>query len=202
MRLVPYKKGFRCLGVAESFRRDLPWSVLAGVVMRRDLIIDGFSFSRATVGGLDATESVVELYRRMGRSDISVIMVGGCIISWFNMVDVERVFEATGVPTMCVTYEESDGLEKYIEAYFDGEDARRRLKMYRRLGPRERVYIRRTGHTVFVRYSGMSLRDARNVVNAYTLSGSVPEPLRVAGLLARGVLRFLDEVRDLRRALG
>jgi hypothetical protein len=33
----PFKKGFRALGVAESFVRSYPKSVLAGVVMRRDL---------------------------------------------------------------------------------------------------------------------------------------------------------------------
>ena len=35
------KKGLRGLAIAESFRQNSTKSVLAGVVMRRDFIIDG-----------------------------------------------------------------------------------------------------------------------------------------------------------------
>ncbi|MCA9450353.1 MAG: DUF99 family protein, partial [Candidatus Omnitrophica bacterium] len=45
------KKGLRTLGIAESFSGS-PESVLAGVVMRKDLRIDGFRFTTATVGGM------------------------------------------------------------------------------------------------------------------------------------------------------
>ncbi|PKL60363.1 MAG: DUF99 domain-containing protein, partial [Methanomicrobiales archaeon HGW-Methanomicrobiales-4] len=49
------KPGIRVLGIAESYssRDD---SCLCGVVMRRDLHIDGFIFGRVMVGGEDSTE--------------------------------------------------------------------------------------------------------------------------------------------------
>jgi len=61
LRLHVHKKGFRTLGVSESFVKGVSEkSILAGVVMRADMMIDGFTFSRATVGGLDATDKILE----------------------------------------------------------------------------------------------------------------------------------------------
>ncbi|MBC7109878.1 MAG: DUF99 family protein, partial [Archaeoglobi archaeon] len=66
----PEKKGIRALGIAESFRKGYPLSVLAGVVMRADWKIDGFACSLATVGGMDATEAVLKIFRDLSRRDI------------------------------------------------------------------------------------------------------------------------------------
>ncbi|OYV08524.1 MAG: hypothetical protein CG443_267, partial [Methanosaeta sp. ASP1-1] len=41
MSLYLNKPGLRALGIAESFVRSLPYSILAGVVMRADLRVDG-----------------------------------------------------------------------------------------------------------------------------------------------------------------
>ena len=70
-----FKKGIRVLGVAESFVRDFPSSVLAGVVMRGDFYIDGISLSSATVGGMDATRGVIELFKGLARDDLNVIFI-------------------------------------------------------------------------------------------------------------------------------
>ncbi|MEM1990487.1 MAG: DUF99 family protein, partial [Candidatus Bathyarchaeia archaeon] len=47
------------------------------------------------------------------------------------------------------------------------------------------------GHEVYVRFYGMSLEEAKGILNKFTLHGAIPEPLRVARLLARGVRKML-----------
>lgn len=188
-RLNPYKRGFRCLGIAESFTRKYSRSALAGVVIRRDLVIDGIALAEITVGGLDATEGVLSIIEDLNRKDISCVMINGCIISWFNIVDLKKVHEASGLPLLSVTYQESPGVEKYIIEYF-GNDLKR-LKLYYSLGPREEIIVRKTGARIFVRYYGMIKREAEAVINAFTTHGSVPEPLRVANLIARAYMRRL-----------
>ncbi|HDI31810.1 MAG TPA: DUF99 family protein [Thermofilum sp.] len=191
MRLNPYKKGFRVLGIAESFRRRFKWSVLFGVVMRRDLVIDGSSCALISVGGLDATEGVLTIYKKLNRSDVNALLLNGCVISWFNIIDLERIFEETNVPVICVTYEESEGLEEFIRRYFP-EDYEVRISMYRKLGPREKMYLRRTGKTLYVRYVGADRDSVEELLKVFTLSGAVPEPLRIANLMARAVLNVIQ----------
>lgn len=186
----PFKKGLRCLGIAESFRRSYPLSVLAGVVMRRDRIVDGVSITYITVGGLDATEGVIRIFRGLRRNDISFVMLNGCIISWYNIVDLERVYEEIGVPLICVTYEESRGLEDAIKRRFP-DDYEARLELYHRLGEREPIVLK-TGYPVYVRYYGLEKWQVRELLNAFTLCGKQPEPLRVAALVARAAIRSVS----------
>ncbi|MEM4298463.1 MAG: DUF99 family protein, partial [Nitrososphaerota archaeon] len=93
------KKGIRALGVAESFKIGLgPKSVLAGVVMRSDYIIDGFIFGSATLRGDDATDSIVKMFENLKRNDINLIILGGAVISLYNIIDVDGLSQRTRTP--------------------------------------------------------------------------------------------------------
>ena len=183
------KPALRVLGVAESFVRDRPKSVLAGVVMRADLRVDGLAFASATVGGDDATKAVLKIYEDLDRSDVNVTILSGVAVSWFNIIDIGEVFEKTGKPLVCLTYEESPGLEKYLREYFP--EPEEKLRRYERLGERELLNLK-TGYDVYVRVLGASAEEARVLINKFTMDGRIPEPVRVARLAARAALKFDD----------
>jgi len=176
------KKAIRALGVAESFRPTAKKSTLAGVVMRTDLLVDGFVFGSATVGGEDATSSVLRMFRKLKRADVNLIMLSGCIISRYNIIDVDEVARRSGLPVVCLTYNESGGIEGAIRSHFAHPEGR--LESYRRLGGRSPVLLH-TGYRAYVRSSQMTESDAKRVLDAFTLQGVVPEPVRLARLLAR-----------------
>jgi len=191
-RLHIDKKGVRVLGVSESFIKGKGRkSVLAGVVMRSDLVIDGFSFSTTTVGGLDATDAVLELYWKLERKDINFIFLNGCVISWFNIISLKKVHAETSLPLVCITYEESEGLEKYLTEYF-GTQAQERIDRYRENGEREELELH-TGKRVFARYFGLEKKEALRILNKFTLQGAIPDPLRIARLLARAIVQQMPE---------
>ncbi|MBO3753456.1 MAG: DUF99 family protein, partial [Candidatus Brockarchaeota archaeon] len=182
MRVKASKKAIRALGVAESFRKSSAKAFLAGVVMRSDFIIDGFAINRTTISGDDATDSIIALYSSLGRRDINLIMIGGTVISMYNIIDVNRVFQETGTPVIAVTYRPSEGIEDAIKKHFP-DDWERKLEAYRRLGPRSEVKLK-NGFKVFVRSIGIDDYDSRLVLNRFTFFGRIPEPIRVARLLA------------------
>jgi uncharacterized protein len=186
------KPALRCLAVAESFVRSRPKSILAGVVMRADRRVDGLAYARATVGGDDATEAVLQIYSILDRSDVNVLLLSGAAISWFNIIDLDLVFEKIQKPLVCLTYEESPGLEGYIREYFPQPDEK--LRRYARLGARVSVRLK-TGFEVYVRVLGMTAGEARILLNKFTLDGRVPEPVRVARLAARAALHASDTDR-------
>ena len=157
--------------------------------MRADRAIDGFVFSTATVGGMDATEKIMEMHRTLERDDINLLILNGCVISWYNVVDLHRLADETGLPLVCVTYEESPGLEKYFTELFP-EDWEYRVGIYRKNKARTPITLG-TGYTVYVRFIDMSLEEAKGILNKFTSHGAVPEPLRVARLLARSVVKTL-----------
>ena len=188
MQLHP-AKAIRALGVAESFRPAARKSTLGGVVVRTDLVVDGFVLGSATVGGDDATGAVLRMYRKLKRADVNLIMLNGCVISRYNIIDLDDLARRTGLPVVCLTYNESKGIEDAIRRHFD--EPEERLERYRKLGRRSPVNLR-TGIRVYVRNAGIGGAEAKKVLDSFTLQGGVPEPVRLARLLARsarGALR-------------
>lgn len=177
------KKGLRALGIAESYAgRD--YSTLAGVVMRKDLRIDGFAFGRVTVGGTDATDVILRMIRDLDRKDINIVLLSGCVIAWFNVIDPGRIAAEAGIPVICVTYEESDGLLDDLRHHFPGDEAR--IQAYLRLGERVPVDLG-DQRIIYLRAAGIGYPDAIRFSRDFTLEGKIPEPLRVARLCARQV---------------
>ena len=192
MALHINKRGIRVLGIAESFKQGDKKSVLAGVVMRSDLVIDGFSFGEVTVAGMDATEGILHVFESLQRADINITMLNGCVISWFNIIDIKQVYEQSGVPLICVTYEESAGLEEHIARHFEADERDLRIEAYKRLGNRVPVRLH-DKYDVLIRFLGMEKDEAVAVLKKFTTygNGKVPEPLRVAKIAARAAFSRL-----------
>jgi endonuclease V-like protein UPF0215 family len=186
------KKGLRVLGIAESYTGRTR-STLAGVVMRKDLVIDGAAFERVTVGGKDATTAVLAMVRELDRRDINCLMLSGCVIAWYNIINPDELHATTGIPVIVVTYEESEGLEEDIRYHFPGDAER--LDAYRALGERFPVDLH-NGYRIYLRASGMLNDDAARLCDAFALDGKIPEPLRVARIMARGVMRHTEGADD------
>jgi len=155
--------------------------------MRRDLIIDGMVFGNATIEGNDPTQNILSMYRSLKRNDINCIMLDGLIISMYNIIDGEEVRENTNVQVIAVTFKDSEGLEGAIQHHFS-KDSNLKLDQYRKLGQRDKILLK-MGKPVFVRYWGISSKEAFTIVNCFTLQGSIPEPIRIAKLAARANMR-------------
>ena len=182
------KKGLRGLAVAESFGPGSATSVLSGVVMRRDFVIDGLVFGRTALGGDDATDVILSMFERLRRHDISYLLVSGLVMSLYNIVDIRRLYESLQMPVIGITYGDSPGLEHALKSRFPQHGAK--LAMYGRLGPRERIRLHTSGE-LFVRKEGCSTADAARLLDGLTLQGSLPEPVRVSRLVSRALLAGL-----------
>lgn len=186
---VGWKKGVRVLGVAESFEKSDSKSVVSGVIMRGDIRIDGFGVCFPTIGGKDSTRELLSLFAELKREDIRAWMLGGNVISWFNIIDIMTLHEKTDTPVICVSYHPSEGIEKYLVEYFP-DDWKERLELLKSTGERVEVQLS-TGHSLFLSTAGISVSRARRLVDKFTLDGRVPEPIRVSRTIAAGIQRDL-----------
>ena len=177
------KAGVRALGVAESSRPDATRSTLTGAVVRADRVVDGFAFGSCTVGGTDATETVVALADRLDREDVAYLFFAGVAPAWYNLLDLHRLHAAVDRPVLSVSFEASPGLEPALREAFAGDARESRLDTYRAQPPRRRLSV--NDETVFVRSVGLGDDEAADIVRAFTPEGGRPEPLRVARLAAR-----------------
>ena len=181
------KQGIRGLAIAESFSQTSKKSVLSGIVMSTDLIIDGFVFGHSTVGGDDATDVILSMYEKLDRPDVSFLLISGIVISLYNIVDVKMISEKTELPVIGVTYEESQGIEDAIKHHFP-DSYESKLAEYSKLGSREKITLH-TSHNLYIRNEGCTVLEATQLLDKITLQGSIPEPLRITQLLANTLLK-------------
>lgn len=146
----------------------------------------------------------------LDRPDIATLLLAGVTPAWFNILDLHRIHEATGLPTVSVSFEASEGLAPAIEREFDGPERDQRLARYDALPRRfalplndERVFVRAVGAETAVADDASPHAsdppalapdcETARVVRGHTPEGGRPEPLRVARLAARAGRAFVTE---------
>ncbi|MCE9652174.1 MAG: DUF99 family protein [Nitrosarchaeum sp.] len=181
------KKGLRCIAIAESFKENSEKSILSGLIMRKDFVIDGFVFGSATLKGDDATDQILHMYDELQRTDINYMLLSGLIISMYNIINLKKLFDSLKIPIIGIAYRESLGIENSIRQHFP-KSFEAKINEYKKLGKREKITLN-TSHNLFVRYEGCTISEVTRLLNDLTLHGSIPEPLRVSQLLANALLQ-------------
>jgi uncharacterized protein len=181
------KKAIRALGVAESFSEKDSRSTLAGVVMRSDLVVDGFAIGSLLVSGFDATNGIARLARKLRRNDLNAVFLSGSILSLYNIVDVDLLSSKLDLPIVALTFKRSGAdIERNIRTRFSPPVAAKKIRMLKKLGIPKKLKLD-TGYPIYVRSADISFAETVKALNKFTLQGSVPEPVRLARLLARVV---------------
>lgn len=179
------KPGLRVLGIDDGpFAFGDATAPVAGVVMRADGYLEGVMLTRVTVDGDDATARLAELVRgSRHRAGLRALLLDGAAVGGFNVVDTRALAADTGLPVVTVTRDRPDraAVEAALRKHFD--DWERRLVL---LAPT--FAVRNSDHTVHC--SATCARDeAAELVRATTLRGALPEPLRVAHMVASAAAR-------------
>ncbi|WP_135230058.1 DUF99 family protein [Deinococcus fonticola] len=132
----------------------------------------------------DGRNSTDELTRLVGQTrHLHLIFLQGIALAGFNVVDIHRLHIQTGLPVLVVARRKPD-LKKIRAALLEHVPAgARKWKLIEQAGDMEAC------GPVFVQRAGLSLGDARGALQTFTRTGTVPEPLRTAHLIASGVTR-------------
>lgn len=112
---------------------------------------------------------------------LQLVMLQGIALAGFNVVDVFELHRLLPLPILVVARRAPD-LEAIRSALLTRvPGGSRKWEIIERLGPME------PAAGVFVQRVGLDLAEAESVVRRTALNGAIPEPLRVAHLIAGGV---------------
>ena len=178
----------RFLGIDDAPFRFSDESVpVIGVVVQAPAYIEGVLTTLAEVDGHDATERVADMVRGSRyRVGLAMVLIDGTAVGGFNVVDVDALSEAIRRPVATVTRKRPDlaAIETALKRRFD--DWAERLAIIRR---HELESIRTRHGTLWVTYVGAERSEVEEALSLTTVRGVLPEPLRVAHLIAAGIIR-------------
>lgn len=178
------KSEIRILGIDDSALID-PNVVIIGAFMRGGDQLDGVLRSQVTKDGMDATESIIRMVRGSKHyGQIRVIMLDGVTYAGFNPVDITRLYEETGIAVI-VFMRSCPDLEKIKLALINLSEKELRWEIIQRAG---RIYRINGENPVFIQLCGIEKEKAIQIVRITSTHGNIPEPLRLAHLIATGVV--------------
>ncbi|MGQ9759392.1 MAG: endonuclease dU [Candidatus Methanomethylicaceae archaeon] len=141
------------------------------------------------VDGLDATERLREAIREMGVKD-GIVMAGSVPIAGFNLLDPRVILREFGIPTIYVLAEKPDreAVRSALMKHF--EDWERRMDIIDGAGEAFEMEIPECGK-IFLEVVGIERERAARILEGMTIFGKLPEPLRLARMVARALSRAI-----------
>jgi len=140
--------------------------------------------TRITVDGLDATEKALGLLRRWKPFPI---LLSGVTFAGFNLIDPHILHRSYRVPVIVVVGSRPDNraVKRALVKHFP--DWKRRWRIISSLGLLRTVRTSLGEPPIYFEFFGCSRREATSLLKAYSYISRLPEPIRVAGLVATGL---------------
>jgi len=141
---------------------------------------------RISVDGLDATAVASRLLGSLQLRD-SPILLAGATYAGFNIINPRVLQRRFRTPTIVVVGSRPNNraVKRALVRHF--LDWRKRWRILSSLGPLRQLRTFQNENPIFYEAFGCRHDEARRILTEWAYVSRIPEPLRVAGLVARGL---------------
>lgn len=181
------KDEIRILGIDDSALISDNITIV-GAFFRGGRWIDGVLRSEVTRDGLDATDRIVSMVNNSKHlPQIRAIMLDGVTYGGFNPVDIVKLYTRTNVPVIVLMRDlpDFDNIEKALSFLPESET---RMEIIKKAGKISNVVTKDNDNPVFFQCYGMDYEIAAKIIQITSTRSNIPEPLRVAHLIATGIV--------------
>lgn len=174
----------RVLGIDDApFERDKTKSVfVVGVLYRGYEFLEGLITCKVRQDGWDSTKRLIEAISGRFHNQIQGIFLNGISLGGFNIVDIEKLSKETGKPVIVIMRKPPDFLS-FKSAMEKLPNPQKRWKIVEKAGP---VL---NGGKIYFQIAGIDRARALKLIEATTIRGNLPEALRVAHIIASGLVK-------------
>ena len=165
-------------------------TAIVGAVFRGGCWLDGVISGEIEVDGLDSSRRMADaVCATPHRKHLRVIMLDGITYGGFNVVDIGKLSDATGLPVIAVTRDKPDmaSIRKALSRFSDSEERWKIMMEAGEMRPLD-VMDPKTGKVkkIWFQNRGIDPGTAAKVIMVSSTRSLIPEPLRVAHLIAHG----------------
>ena len=182
------KKEIRILGIDDApFDRDHDECLIVATVFRGGNFLDGLLSCKVKVDGSDSTSKLIKLINKTKHKDqLKVIMTDGIAVGGFNIIDIQSLWKKTKLPVIVIMryFPNLVDIEKALKRFDDFEA---RWNLIKKAGKIHEVKIK--GVEIYFQVAGISPEEAKKVIMLSSTRSLQPEPLRVAHLIASGIIK-------------
>jgi endonuclease V-like protein UPF0215 family len=177
------KPHVRVLGIDDSaFSFDEEEVVVVGAVVRLPNYLEGVLKTTAEVDGDDATDRLSEMIKASRYAEnLAAILIDGIAVGGFNIIDIDSLHSELNIPVATVTRDEPDliSIETALKAKFP--DWERRFGL---ITKHELEEVETEHKPLYVQAVGEDVQNIKEMIGKSTVLGALPEPIRMAHLIA------------------
>lgn len=187
IKFYKIKPEIRILGIDEgpfNLWKDSK-AVLIGAIFRGGIFMDGVLKSDVTIDGTDITDVIINMVKNTRHKDIRIIMLDGITYAGFNIVDIVRLFKETGLGIIVITrkFPCFEDIKKALKNFGNFEE---RWALIENAGKPRKVKTQEG--FIYMQKCGLTLKDAERIIKISSTRSLIPEPLRIAHIIAGGVV--------------
>ncbi|MEM1535384.1 MAG: DUF99 family protein [Candidatus Pacearchaeota archaeon] len=159
--------------------------LVVGTIFRGAQALDGLISFYVEVDGDDGTEKLIEAVNRSKHKEqLSVIMINGIALGGFNVLNIKEICLKTGIPVVVVSRKKPR--IKLIKAVLKKIGKKEKIKFIEEAGKPNEIKI--NGKSIYFQCYGLDKEKASELIKSSIRFGNIPEPLRVAHIIATGIV--------------
>ncbi|MGD2142545.1 MAG: DUF99 family protein, partial [Candidatus Bathyarchaeota archaeon] len=173
-------------GSFDAFNRNNHGYTLLCATTTYEDRITNIRLAKIEVDGFDATDRLVDI---MEGIKVDVVILGGVTFAGFNMIDPKRIHREFDVPVIVYSGKRPDNsaIMDALRKHFP--DWKRRWSIVKALGQIHEVNTFAGEPPVYFEAIGCEAGWAEIILRNSAIISRIPEPVRVSGLVAKGLTR-------------
>ncbi len=185
-----FKEEIRIIGFDDGpFESKSKGSVpIVGVIYRGGKFLDGMLKTDVIIDGLDSTEKLIDIINSSRhKNQLKVIMIDGIAFGGFNLIDIKELYRKTKLPCIIINRKHPN-IKSVVNALKNFEDYEIRIKILKNAG-KIKHHVLPNKKDIYYQSMGLTDKETKEIINLSTTHSFIPEPLRVAHIIATAMIK-------------
>jgi hypothetical protein len=178
------KQEIRILGIDDApfdkFKDKGKDLLVVGTIYRGGNYMDGLLSTKIKVDGSNSTSRLTRMVNKCKfKPQIRVIMLDGIALGGFNIIDIEKLHKKTSIPVIVVIRRMPDF--RKIKQTLRKLGKAKKYRLIEKAGKPVKI------NSIYAQFKGITKEQAKAIIKISSIHSLLPEPIRVAHIIASGI---------------
>ena len=178
------KKEIRVIGIDDGpfdkFKEKE--SIVVGVVTRGGTFVEGILSSKVDIDGDNSTKVFINLINNSKfKPQLQCIFLNGIAVGGFNVVDIKELNKKTKIP-VAVIIRQNPNIAK-IKETLEKLKQKKKSRLIDKAGKVTKI------NDIYIQSAGIEIEKLKEILKVVCTRSNIPEPLRLAHIIATGIVK-------------